>query len=327
MTRRQRLRRRRLERARLERRRRSPATRSTGAAGAGNRATLLATLGNVTTYTDTAVTNGTIYDYRITAVNALGEGPGSELRHRRPGPGAYGAPSWWNGDCDANWWNPRAAQLGWAGAGAHRLGRVVPRHPGLRSAARRRRRADRRLEPRRPGRVGVGVPRVRLPLHGAGLRRERLRGRRPRTSSATTRAAPAAGCSSSPTAPPARLPQPGDVISFDNPNGIGLVAVVGWSGVNASGNGEREADRRRTTPAAAGGGSRSPNWAVQPFGRTRRTAGSTIRRAAAPAPRLPVAATGRPHGSGASDQRGSEDAGARLHGAAGPDGRPVPSPT
>lgn len=33
-----------------------------------------------------------------------------------------GAPSWWNGDCDANHWNTVAASLGWTGAGAHRLG-------------------------------------------------------------------------------------------------------------------------------------------------------------------------------------------------------------
>jgi hypothetical protein len=33
-----------------------------------------------------------------------------------------GAPSWWNGDCDANHWNSAAAALGWHGVGAHRLG-------------------------------------------------------------------------------------------------------------------------------------------------------------------------------------------------------------
>src|SRR5438067_1028874 len=34
------------------------------------------------------------------------------------------APTWWNGDCDANYWNPQAASKGWTGAGAHRLGAV-----------------------------------------------------------------------------------------------------------------------------------------------------------------------------------------------------------
>jgi hypothetical protein len=33
-----------------------------------------------------------------------------------------GAPTWWNGDCDANHWNSVAAAKGWRGAGAHRLG-------------------------------------------------------------------------------------------------------------------------------------------------------------------------------------------------------------
>ena len=33
-------------------------------------------------------------------------------------------------------------------------------------------------------------------------------------------------------------PAPGDVISFDNPNGVGLVGVVGWAGLDANGNGE-----------------------------------------------------------------------------------------
>jgi hypothetical protein len=33
-----------------------------------------------------------------------------------------GAPSWWDGDCDANHWNPAAAALGWTGVGAHRVG-------------------------------------------------------------------------------------------------------------------------------------------------------------------------------------------------------------
>jgi hypothetical protein len=36
--------------------------------------TLLTTLGNVTSYSDTAVTNGTTYYYRVSAVNAVGEG-------------------------------------------------------------------------------------------------------------------------------------------------------------------------------------------------------------------------------------------------------------
>src|SRR5207247_9564022 len=38
---------------------------------------LLATLPNVLSYTDSAVTNGQTYYYKVTAVNAVGEGPRS----------------------------------------------------------------------------------------------------------------------------------------------------------------------------------------------------------------------------------------------------------
>jgi hypothetical protein len=39
--------------------------------------TLLTTLGNITSYDDTAVTNGTTYYYKVSAVNGVGEGPQS----------------------------------------------------------------------------------------------------------------------------------------------------------------------------------------------------------------------------------------------------------
>src|SRR5205807_1058163 len=42
-----------------------------------NGETLLATIGNVLTYTDTAVTNGVTYYYQVSAVNGAGEGPRS----------------------------------------------------------------------------------------------------------------------------------------------------------------------------------------------------------------------------------------------------------
>jgi len=42
----------------------------------------------------------------------------------RPAHADVGAPSWWDGDCDANHWNASAASQGWTGAGAHRLGAV-----------------------------------------------------------------------------------------------------------------------------------------------------------------------------------------------------------
>src|SRR5206468_7940684 len=37
--------------------------------------TLLTTLGNVTSFDDTAVSNGTTYYYKVSAVNSVGEGP------------------------------------------------------------------------------------------------------------------------------------------------------------------------------------------------------------------------------------------------------------
>src|SRR5262249_44898130 len=92
-------------------------------AGAGS-STPLTTLGNVAAYVDTGVTNLTIYDYRVTAINAIGEGPPSNIGTAVPAPTTYGPPSWWSGDCAATCWNPRAQAGGWQGEGAHRLGAV-----------------------------------------------------------------------------------------------------------------------------------------------------------------------------------------------------------
>jgi hypothetical protein len=60
------------------------------------------------------------------------------------------------------------------------------------------------------------------------------------------------------------LPQPGDVISFDNPNGIGLVGIVGWVSADASGNGALRMIAENDT----GFGWRPltiTNWSVQTF--------------------------------------------------------------
>lgn len=55
--------------------------------------TLLATLGNVTTYDDLAVTNGTTYYYQVSAVNAVGEGSRSnEVSATPQAPTAPSAP-------------------------------------------------------------------------------------------------------------------------------------------------------------------------------------------------------------------------------------------
>src|SRR5467141_3213855 len=51
-----------------------------------NGETLKATIGNVLTYTDTSVTNGVIYYYQVSAVNAAGEGPRSNEASATPSP-------------------------------------------------------------------------------------------------------------------------------------------------------------------------------------------------------------------------------------------------
>src|SRR5438552_56762 len=51
-----------------------------------NGETLKATIGNVLTYTDTAVTNGVAYYYQVSAVNAAGEGPRSNEASATPSP-------------------------------------------------------------------------------------------------------------------------------------------------------------------------------------------------------------------------------------------------
>src|SRR5436309_1536840 len=53
---------------------------------ASNGETLLATIGNVLTYTDTTVTNGVTYYYQVSAVNAAGEGPRSNEASATPSP-------------------------------------------------------------------------------------------------------------------------------------------------------------------------------------------------------------------------------------------------
>jgi fibronectin type 3 domain-containing protein len=47
--------------------------------------TLLTTIGNVLTYTDTGLTNGTTYYYKVSAVNSVGEGPLSNEINLTPG--------------------------------------------------------------------------------------------------------------------------------------------------------------------------------------------------------------------------------------------------
>src|SRR5205807_10667052 len=51
-----------------------------------NGETQLATIGNMLTYTDTAVTNGVTYYYQVSAVNGAGEGPRSNEASATPSP-------------------------------------------------------------------------------------------------------------------------------------------------------------------------------------------------------------------------------------------------
>ncbi len=53
---------------------------------ASNRLTLLATLGNILSHTDTPLTNGWTYYYQVTAANATGEGPHSSVVAAQPAP-------------------------------------------------------------------------------------------------------------------------------------------------------------------------------------------------------------------------------------------------
>ena len=46
--------------------------------------TLLTTVGLVTTYTDDTVVNGQAYYYKVSAVNALGEGPATDIEEATP---------------------------------------------------------------------------------------------------------------------------------------------------------------------------------------------------------------------------------------------------
>jgi fibronectin type 3 domain-containing protein len=232
------------------------------AVGAGS-SVLLATPGNVTSYTDNAVTNLTIYDYRISAVNALGEGPQSPIATAVPAPGVYGAPGWWSGDCDANWWNPRAQALGWQGEGAHRLGAAYLGIPVC--------------GPRPGPDVAPGIPWSRAgqavdewnSSEYAFRFMNQVYGVTPYAAAPKDvvrnyTAGAGGGLQFVGNSVAGSAPQPGDVISFDNPDGVGLVAVVGWVGVDASGNGEIRIVAQNDT----GPGWRRlnvTNWNVQGF--------------------------------------------------------------
>jgi fibronectin type 3 domain-containing protein len=229
------------------------------AVGAGS-STLLVTLGDVTTYTDSAVTNGTIYDYRLVAVNANGKSLGSNIGTAVPAPVSYGAPGWWTGACDSGWWNPRAAAHGWHGQGAQPLDGSYLGIPACGP------RPDAESAPTVPwSRAGQAVPEWDSSEYAFRFMAQ-VYGVEPYAATAKDvvrnyTAAAGGGLQFVANGTPGSPPQAGDVISFDNPNGAGLVGVIGWAGVDASGNGEV---RLIAENDAAGGWRRLSvvNWTV-----------------------------------------------------------------
>jgi hypothetical protein len=196
-------------------------------------------------------------------VNALGEGPQSNIGTAVPAPATYGAPAWWNGDCDANWWNPRALGFGWQGEGAHRLGAaylgipVCGPRPGADAA---------------PvvfwNRAGQAVDEWDSSEYAFRFMNQ-VYGVTPYAATPENvvrnyTAGVGGGLQFVANATAGSPPKPGDVISFDNANDVGLVAVVGWVGLNASGTGELRIAAQNDT----GGGWRRlnvTNWNVQGF--------------------------------------------------------------
>jgi fibronectin type 3 domain-containing protein len=231
------------------------------AAGTGSIA-LVATVGNVTSYTD-VVSNRDVYDYRVTAVNAMGEGPGSVFVTAVPTAALYGAPDWWSGDCDAGAWNVKAAALGWAGAGAHRTGAMYLGIPVC-----------------GPSPASDGAPTVPWSGPGAAIPEwssaeyafrfmEQVYGVTPYAASAGDvvrdyTSAAGGGLQVVANGTAGSAPEPGDVISFDSASG-GFVGVVAWSQVDGSGNGELRLIAQNDT---TGGWRRLSvsGWVVQPFG-------------------------------------------------------------
>ena len=184
-----------------------------------------------------------------------------------PAPAAsadVGAPSWWNGDCDANAWNAKAAGMGWTGVGAHRLGAsylgvpVCGPRPGADGAP--------NVQWSRPGwgHLGWQCPELafRFMAQFYGVAAYGANG-----GDVVRNYTPAAGgglvkIDNGMAGVP---PVPGDVISFDNGGAAGHVGVVASTNVDVLGNGSitmmsqnDTADGWRTLPVVA--------WRVQNFG-------------------------------------------------------------
>src|SRR3954468_23393236 len=176
-----------------------------------------------------------------------------------------GAPSWWDGDCDANHWNAAAAAKGWTGAGAHRLGASYLGVPVC-----------------GPGRSSSGAPDVQWTRSGWGefewecvelAQRFMIQvyGTSPYNANGgdvVSNYTPSVGGGLGVVANGTilRPPLPGDVVSFTSPNSrAGHVAVVTATQVDAAGNGTA----RVMTQNDTADGWRTLNivsWALQGFG-------------------------------------------------------------
>jgi hypothetical protein len=190
-----------------------------------------------------------------------------------------GAPSWWDGDCDANHWNPAAAALGWTGAGAHRVGAsylgVPVCGPG--------RSSDHAVDVQwsRPGWGEYEWECVELAMRFM----IQVYGTTPYNANgadvvANYSAANGGGLEVVANSTIGRQPLPGDIVSFSSPySTAGHAAVVTASVVDAAGNGSVRvmtqndtADGWRTLPVKAwtmqGFGSYAPyGWLHDPAGR------------------------------------------------------------
>ena len=176
---------------------------------------------------------------------------------------AVSAPSWWAGDCDATWWNARAATQGWHGPGVHRLGAVVSRRPGVRPASAVDGAPD--VLWRRPGWGELEFECVELAMRFMS----QIYGVTPYNANGDTvvknyTAADGGNLVKVANGTVGRAPQPGDVISFNSP-GLGHVGVVTASSVDTGGNGSitmlsqnDTANGWRTLAVA--------NWKVASFG-------------------------------------------------------------
>ncbi|MEY2447329.1 MAG: hypothetical protein QOH79_805 [Acidimicrobiaceae bacterium] len=151
-----------------------------------------------------------------------------------------GAPSWWDGDCDANHWNPAASAAGWTGIGAHRLGASYMGVPVC-----------------GPRRSGDGAPDVQWARPGWGhfewecvelamrfmaqIYDVKAYGANGNTVVSNYSPAYGGNLQRIDNGTPGVAPQPGDVMSFDTPSypgaHFGHVAVVVSTAVDGNGNG------------------------------------------------------------------------------------------